>query len=482
MLSDARLRAVYDRSGRRGLEDDKAIIARTPFPVELMEEYEKLKKLWEERTYIQDTNPRGLFQMDVDATPLTEGFTSPWSVLSLQRVISEQAVDATLTDTTGANITGRVMATAGEDPVGGIQFAVKQDLGGTNWVQGVVTPGTLPTLGVDFYRSLSDRMYLISHNRVLVTPYGWFTSLNAQISLQLANQSMAELRVTDSGDQVGLSVTHQVNPKLSLHGDVRVGQSSSCARLGSKYELREDYGLRGGLELSSSGPALYYGADNQIATMTRLGAVVTVSTSKGVSVKFKLIRAAMRYNVKVHLSPVISVPAVLYATLIPLLLYGCIRGLAMAPLLHQRRLQEMARRREEREKEMKERCREAEAAVQLMQETVERVVATERARGGLVIVEAWYGCLFGTQTSSDPTAPPKVIDVRIPLQCLVGDSKLILRDSAKSIITGFFDPCIGERKHLRVRYEFRGMLHEVTIENSEPLFIPRESHRIVARP
>ena len=34
------------------------------------------------------------------------------------------------------------------------------------------------------------------------------------------------------------------------------------------------------------------------ATMTRLGAEVTVSTSKGVSVKFKLIRAAMRFNVR----------------------------------------------------------------------------------------------------------------------------------------------------------------------------------------
>ena len=42
---------------------------------------------------------------------------------------------------------------------------------------------------------------------------------------------------------------------------------------------------------------------------------------------------------------------------------------------------------------------------------------------------------------------------------------------------------ISEGVHeITTRYEFRGMLHEVTIENSEPLFIPRESHRIVARP
>ena len=293
MLSDARLRAVYDRGGRRGLEDDKAIISRTVFPVELMEEYEKLKNLWEERTYIQDTNPQGLFEMNVDATPLTMGFRDPWSILSLKSIASEQSVDATLTDTTEANIMGRVMTAVGEDPVGGIQFAVRQDLGSTNWVQGIVTAGTLPTLGVDFYRKLSDRMYLISENRIILTQYGLLPSLNAQLSLRLSNQSMAHLRISDTGEQVGLSVTHQVNPKLALNGDVKVGHLSSSVRLGSLYEPWEGCGLRGGVGLSTNGPLLYYGAHNQIAKLTHFGAMVTLSTSKGVSVKLRLSRATM---------------------------------------------------------------------------------------------------------------------------------------------------------------------------------------------
>ena len=480
MLSDARLRALYDRGGRRGLEENKAIVQRATFPVELMEEYEKLKSLWEDRTYIQDMNPQCSFLMNVDATPLTTGFSSPWSILSLRSIMCEQSVDAMITDTTEANIRGSVMTAVGKAPVGGIQFAVKQNLHGTNWVQGTAVAGTLPSVGVQFYRNLSNRMHLISQNHLLLTPYGWLLSLNAELSLQLDERSVAHLRIIDTGDEVGLSVTHQVNPTLTLEGGVKVGHSISCVRLGSMYEPWDGFGLRGGVELSTEGPSLYYGVHNQIAKLTHFGASVNLSLSEGVSVKLKLFRATMRYTVKLHLSPVVTAPAVLCATLLPLLLYGCIKGLAMAPLLHQQRLQEMAKKREEREQEMRERRREAEAAVQLMQETVERVVATERARGGLVVVEAWYGCLF--QTSSDPTAPPKVIDVRIPLQCLVADSKLILRDSVKSMITGFFDPCIGERKHLRVQYEFRGMLHEVTIENSEPLFIPRESHRIVAHP
>ena len=73
MLSDPRLRAVYNRHGKRRLEADMALIERTALPTELLEEYEKLKALWEERTYIQEVNPRGQFQMDVDASRFLAG-------------------------------------------------------------------------------------------------------------------------------------------------------------------------------------------------------------------------------------------------------------------------------------------------------------------------------------------------------------------------------------------------------------------------
>ena len=141
-------------------------------------------------------------------------------------------------------------------------------------------------------------------------------------------------------------------------------------------------------------------------------------------------------------------------------------------------MKEIEDKRVERAKEMVEKKHEAEAAVELMTETVERVVSTEQAKHGLLIIEAWYGKLFDTQ-EEDGLIQPKVVDVRIPLQCLVVDSKLILHENTKANIPGFYDPCLGEKKHLRVRYEFRGALHEVTVSNSEPLIIPRKSHRIV---
>lgn len=34
------------------------------------------------------------------------------------------------------------------------------------------------------------------------------------------------------------------------------------------------------------------------------------------------------------------------------------------------------------------------------------------------------------------------------------------------------DPCIGEKKKLRVRYLFRGKMHEVTVDDTSPLRAP----------
>ena len=38
-------------------------------------------------------------------------------------------------------------------------------------------------------------------------------------------------------------------------------------------------------------------------------------------------------------------------------------------------------------------------------------------------------------------------------------------DAAQYALLGFWDPCIGENKKLRIRYSFRDNLHEVTVSD-----------------
>lgn len=50
-------------------------------------------------------------------------------------------------------------------------------------------------------------------------------------------------------------------------------------------------------------------------------------------------------------------------------------------------------------------------------------------RIGLIILNAWYGKFVSDTSQKQEKA--KVIDVTVPLQCLVKDSKLILTESSK---------------------------------------------------
>ena len=478
MLSDPRKRAIYDCSGKKGVEGDMALIERTTLPAELMEEYEKLKALWEERTYIQEANPQGRFQVNVDASPLLEGLSSPYqSLISLKKISCNQSVDGKITRSAFGNVGASVVGTS-RYMVGALQLSLRYLLSNQNWVKLTAVAGTFPALGLETYHSLSDAMYLTSSSQCILSPYGVATNMNGMVTRRFTDATSASLSVKDSGGAVASQVVHKLTDAISIVGETEVGFDSSHVEGKVLYIMEGKYFFHGGVKAGSKGLSFFYGAEHEVAKLTKLGGAVSIGLSEGVKLTLSFARASMSFTAHIQVSQVASLSSVFYATVVPLLLYSGIKVLAVAPLLRQQRLREIEQRRAEKVREMLEKKAEAEAAVELMKETVERVLGSEWARQGLVILEAYYGKLFDVEQSSGLMGS-KVINVQIPLQCLVVDSKLILRDEHKAGIPGFYDPCVGEVKYLRVHYEFRGTPHEVTVEDSEPLVIPRRSHRIV---
>jgi hypothetical protein len=96
---------------------------------------------------------------------------------------------------------------------------------------------------------------------------------------------------------------------------------------------------------------------------------------------------------------------------------------------------------------------------------------------GLVIVEAVYGVLDNAQAG--PDEPPATIDVRIALQSLVNnDNTLVVPGGrTKARLLGFWDPALGSRKQLRVRYLFKRRMHSVVVDDKSPLSIPVQGEK-----
>jgi DnaJ family protein C protein 11 len=99
---------------------------------------------------------------------------------------------------------------------------------------------------------------------------------------------------------------------------------------------------------------------------------------------------------------------------------------------------------------MAEKKREAQAAVELMRATFARVRSDEEAKRGLVIIKALYGRVVnvtvstsgtGAGSSTEPEYLDEVIDVMIPLQCLVKDSKLVLHEASKVCCVKLKESC-----------------------------------------
>ena len=83
------------------------------------------------------------------------------------------------------------------------------------------------------------------------------------------------------------------------------------------------------------------------------------------------------------------------------------------------------------EKEKKD----AELQIQLMKRKALTNKKNEDEKGGLVIVDAKYGCQLGHNRDNDKDA----LDVSIPLQFWVSDSRLVLSSNPKSQMLGFYD-------------------------------------------
>ncbi|XP_003793287.1 dnaJ homolog subfamily C member 11 [Otolemur garnettii] len=488
VLSDPQTRAIYDIYGKRGLEmEGWEVVERRRTPAEIREEFERLQREREERRLQQRTNPKGTISVGVDATDLFDRYDEEYEDVSgsgfpqieINKMHISQSIEAPLTATDTAILSGS-LSTQNGNGGGSINFALRRVTSAKGWGELEFGAGDLqgPLFGLKLFRNLTPRCFVTTNCALQFSSRGIRPGLTTVLARNLDKNTVGYLQWR-WGIQSAMNTSIVRDTKTS-HFTValQLGIPHSFALISYQHKFQDDDQTRvkGSLKAGFFGTVVEYGAERKISRHSVLGAAVSVGVPQGVSLKVKLNRASQTYFFPIHLTDQLLPSAVFYATVGPLVVYFAMHRLIIKPYLRAQKEKDLEKQRESAATDILQKKQEAEAAVRLMQESVRRIIEAEESRMGLIILNAWYGKFVNDKSKKSEKV--KVIDVTVPLQCLVKDSKLILTEASKAGLPGFYDPCVGEEKNLKVLYQFRGVLHQVMVLDSEALRIPKQSHRI----
>ncbi|KOB73460.1 DnaJ-17, partial [Operophtera brumata] len=332
--------------------------------------------------------------------------------------------------------------------------------------------GNGPLLGFKLFRSLSRMMFLNCGTVMQFTPRGISPSF-------FSNAHSVGYLTYRAGSQGSSMSTIYVRDSERYHSNVaiQIGKPHSFASMSLMWKLPSyDMKLRLALKGGTFGAIVEYGAEKKVSQNNSVSAAVMVGVPSGVILKLKWTNSSQTIVVPIQLCEEVVPSPVFYATVVPIVSWLILRKLVLDPIAKEREQRNKIRSMEANFERLQEMQRQARATVELMKATFTRIRSDEEKKKGLVILKALYGKLpqdcsshpvtepspGDVPTAESPLGYAEVIDVTIPLQCLIKDSRLELLDASKSELPGFYDPCVGEAKHLTVQYMFHANLHSTT--------------------
>ncbi|XP_029358377.1 dnaJ homolog subfamily C member 11-like [Echeneis naucrates] len=488
VLTDAHSRAIYDIFGKKGLEvEGWEVVERKRTPAEIRDEYERLQREREERRLQQRTNPKGTISVGVDATDLFDRYDEDFEEMpgggfphiEINKMHISQSIEAPLTNSDTAVLSGS-LSTHNGNGGGNINMTVRRVTSAKGWGEVELGAGDIlgPLIGLKVFRNVTPRCFLTAQCGLQFSPRGLRPSCSMMTARHLDQNTMGYLQWRWGPNSA--MTTSLVRDTKSSHFTLalQLGVPHSYLMMSYQYKFQDEdqTKVKGSVKTGWFGTVVEYGAERKISRHSVLSATVSVGVPQGVTLKIKLARASQTYLFPVHLTDQLLPSAVFYATVGPLLVYMAVHRLIIIPYTRAQKQQELELQRKSSATDIAKKKQEAESAVLLMQESVRRIIEAEESKMGLIILNAWYGKFVSDTSQKQEKA--KVIDVTVPLQCLVKDSKLILTEASKAGLPGFYDPCVGEEKSLKLLYQFRGVMHQVISADTDPLRIPKQSHRI----
>ena len=311
----------------------------------------------------------------------------------------------------------------------------------------------------------------------------------------------------------GSSCTLGINRKLSKSAyDAKVTAGSAASQINFSIVQPVAKGVKGTFQVSMSTAHGFKSsvlATKRITKGTKLSFGIEVAQAMGVTLQLRYILVITKVYRLRHLGRYLSVPILISdeiragiiagALMIPLIGSFLIDNFYLIPKRQASTKKRLAELRESNANILNQRQGEAAEAIDFMRLSVTKKIDHELSKNGLIIVEALYGILppsnmkripsrlekklsendnlYSNFIATDNTA--RFIDVTIPIQNQVSNSQLFISGGfSKSNMIGFYDPCLGEKKRLRVKYRFQEKIHWVEIGDRETLALPLREHQI----
>ncbi|XP_076270710.1 dnaJ homolog subfamily C member 11 isoform X2 [Rhynchophorus ferrugineus] len=486
VLSDPHRRAIYDSLGTKGLETEGwEIVQRTKTPAEIRAEYEQLAEERAERQKRQATNPTGNVTIAINATdlfnPYDELDDEYYSLLGKLPAIEvssmqfSQSVDFPLTQKDTCTLSGQLHTQNGTGG-GGVNLSWKHLYSHKGWAEVEMTAGSGPAVSLKAFRTLTKRFFWNGGAILQFTPEGIRPGVMSTLAMQIDKHSVGY--ISWHGGIRSLFSTQIIRDTETnrYNFSIQVGLPHSFVQLQyTRKILSQDLKLRLSAKIGTFGGVLEYGLEKKVSKHSNLAFYVVCGIPSGVKLKIRLTRANQIYTFPIHLCEEVMPSPVFYATIVPLITYLIVKKGFVEPFIKEEQSKKLEKQKQNNFNKLLEKRKEAMAAQELMQATYNRITEEESKKKGLIIIKAIYGKILGE--SGDGEISSDILDVTVPVQCLVKDSKLTIHEHSKSELPGFFDPALGEEKMLHIIYNYHDQPHEVTLKDNELVRLPKTAHR-----
>uniref|UniRef100_A0A914CR02 J domain-containing protein n=1 Tax=Acrobeloides nanus TaxID=290746 RepID=A0A914CR02_9BILA len=491
-LTDPQKRAIYDAVGIQGLNvQGWQLIQKSDNIENIRKEYEFLKRLRENEIMLQRLHPTSSFIVKASCAGLFAEDPDDRYPPQLLGISIAQAVDCAVTSSDRFGMLGRVRAVNGRGE-GSFVTTWKKSISSKMHLENsmLFSPDYL-TLSSKIASSLTTKTAIALQPSLQFFPFQnvFNPSFTGLFTMQLRpgwqgtfalNFSLKELALKKNSSFSTTIIHTELNQPKFITNFTLASTGGLNARFVYYKRSSNDNLAEFSFATSLVGFTPSVGFERRLSRFSKIACFVSFSyPSFLLQTKFRLKTGLNHYEFQLILcdNKEDIARSTLYGAILPFVAFRLVKWVFRKQVARFMRIFE-DRTEEEQVDEIKK--EEAHRVIHLMRGAAERISIDEERKNGLIVLDAKYGQMLQSVGSEKyPIPGENLIDVTIPLQAMVNDSQLRIF-TVKSHLPGFYDPCPGEPKMLRVEYRFRGDMHLVTIPDEVPLNIPMRAHRITS--